>query len=299
MIKRMNPRALKHFLALAEHLHFGRASDACHISTSALSRNIRQLEEELGAELFNRDNRTVALTEQGQQFLHYARETTAQWSVIRNELSNNTGPLHGEISMYCSVTASYSILFDLLNQLRQNHPGIEIKLHTGDPEHAIARVVAGQEDITIAARPNTLPRGIEFKHITYSPLVFIAPKISSSTEPNDFTTPPPKSAAQWATVPMILTEGGVARNRIDAWFKKRQVSPRIYAQVAGNEAIVSMVSLGLGIGVVPQIVIDHSPMADRIQILNVKPQLEPYDIGLLTLKKHLKNPMIKAFWELL
>ena len=293
----MNPRSLKHFLALAKHLHFGQASDACHISTSALSRNIQQLEEELGVVLFNRDNRTVVLTKQGQQFLDYAREATTQWTEIRNELSDNTGPLHGEISMYCSVTASYSILFDLLNNFRQNHPGIEIKLHTGDPEHAIARVVAGDEDITIAAHPNTLPRGIEFKHITYSPLVFIAPKVNR-LKTNVLKTLPPVSPAQWAAAPMILSEGGVARKRVDAWFKQRAISPKIYAQVAGNEAIVSMVSLGLGIGVVPQIVIDHSPMADRIAVLDVKPKLEAYNIGLLTLKKHLKNPMIKAFWNL-
>jgi len=295
----MNPRAIKHFLALTEHLHFGRASDACHISISALSRNIRQLEEELDTVLFNRDNRTVALTQQGQQFLHYALEATAQWASIQNELKDNSGPLHGEIRMYCSVTAAYSILFDLLNKFRQNQPGIEIKLHTGDPEHAIARVMAGEEDITIAPHPNTLPRSVEFKHITYSPLVFIAPKDVSNLKTNDLTSLPPRSPKQWGAAPMILSEGGVARNRIDAWFKERQITPRIYAQVAGNEAIVSMVSLGLGIGIVPQLVIDHSPMADRIQILKVKPQLEPYNIGLITLKKHLKNPMVKAFWELL
>ena len=286
----MNSRTLKHFLAVAEHLHFGRASDECHISTSALSRSIQQLEEELATVLFIRDNRSVALTKHGQTFLDYAREATAQWAVIRNQLSDESGPLHGEISMYCSVTASYSILFDLLNEFRQNHPGIEIKLHTGDPEHAIARIVAGQENLTIAAHPNTLLRGVEFKHITNSPLVFITSKTGHEV---------PESAKQWAETPMILSEGGVARNRVDAWFKQHQISPQIYAQVAGNEAIVSMVSLGLGIGVVPQIVIDHSPMADRIKILDVQPKLEPYNIGLLTLKKNLQNPLIKAFWDLL
>ena len=97
---------------------------------------------------------------------------------------------------------------------------------------------------------------------------------------------------------MILAEDGISRNRMDAWFKEQQIKPRIYAQVAGNEAIVSMVSLGLGIGVVPEIVLQHSPMADRIQVLDVKPRLEPYHVGLFTLKRHLKNPLVKAFWEL-
>lgn len=76
------------------------------------------------------------------------------------------------------------------------------------------------------------------------------------------------------------------------------MNPRIYAQVAGNEAIVSMVSLGLGIGVVPKIVLDNSPLADRIRIVEVEPTLDPYTLGLVVLKKNLENPLVSAFWEL-
>ena len=291
----MNTRALKHFLALSDSLHFGRASDACNISISALSRNIRQLEEELGVLLFNRDNRSVTLTTEGQTFLRYAKEATAQWDQVCNELTNNADQLRGKVSMYCSVTASYSILFDLLNRFRQDHPGIEIKLHTGDPEHAIARILAGEEDITIAAHPRTLARGLVFKPITISPLLFIAPSVQSDP---DVPMTLPTSPSQWSNVPMILSEGGVARQRINAWFREMGVTPRIYAQVTGNEAIVSMVSLGLGVGVVPKIVLDHSPLADRIQTWDVQPALEPYDVGLFTLKKNLKNPLVNAFWSL-
>jgi len=75
------------------------------------------------------------------------------------------------------------------------------------------------------------------------------------------------------------------------------VNPRIYAQVEGYEAIVSMVSLGFGVGVVPKIVLDNSPLADRIQILEVKPELDPFDIGLFTSKRNLKNPLVEAFWN--
>ncbi len=302
----MDTRTLTQFLALADHLHFGRASNACHISLSALSRNIRQLEDELGVSLFRRDNRTVELTKEGQLFQQYAREATTQWNLIRNQLAGGADVLSGEVSLYCSVTATSSILFDLLNRFRSDYPKIEIKLHTGDPEYALARVVAGEEDITIAAHPPTLPRGMAFKPITISPLVFIAPLVSdplqqSLIESGGETPTPmvaPVTPEQWAQVPMILSEGGIARNRIDTWFRKMDVSPRIYAQVTGYEAIVSMVSLGLGVGVVPKIVLENSPMADRIQILQVEPNLEPFNIGLFALKKNLKNPLVQAFWGL-
>jgi len=291
----MNIKTLSHFLALADTLHLGRASEQCHISISALSRNIRQLEDELGVSLFNRDNRTVELTTEGQRFLQYARDTASEWNLIRHELTDKSGQLSGEISIYCSVTASYSFLYELLNRFRPVHPGIEIKLHTGDPDRAIARILDGNEEVTIAARPATVPRGLAFKPITQSPLLFIAPL---QPQPNLLTTSP-KTTADWSRVPMILSEAGVSRGRVEEWFREQGIVPNIYAQVAGNEAIVSMVSLGFGIGVVPKIVLDNSPLVERVQILDAQPALEPFDIGLFTLKRNLKNPLVAAFWELM
>lgn len=172
----MDTRQLKFFLALAESLHFGRAGQVCHLSTSALSRSIRQLEEEVGVALFVRDNRSVRLTPEGLLFQGYAREALQHWDMLRFSLLERSAALRGELSLYCSVTASYSFLYTLLSDFRRDHPGIEIKLHAGDPEHAIARVLAGDEDVAIAARPDVLPREMGFRPITVSPLVFIAPR---------------------------------------------------------------------------------------------------------------------------
>lgn len=299
----MNHIALQHFLALAEHLHFGQASAACNISKSALSRHIRQLEDEVGFQLFLRDNRAVTITAAGVKFQQYAVIAIRQWQELCHELADSSDELHGEISLYCSVTASHSILFDLLNRFRPDHPGIEIKLHTGDPEHAINRVVTGREDIAIAAVSGSAPRGVAFKAITVSPLVFIAarkgdvPSAVSKLVATPDSKDPVNNKKYWAEVSMILSETGIARTRVNEWFSTLGVRPRIYAQVAGNEAIVSMVSLGLGIGVVPKIVLDNSHLADRIRILNVKPTLAPYHVGLCTLKKNLSNPLVSAFWQ--
>ena len=292
----LNIRTLKHFILLCETLNFGRASRRANISTSALSRNIGQLETALNTSLFDRDNRTVELTLEGQKFQLYARNAVQQWEQICYELTDPAEQLQGEISLYCSVTASHSILFDLLNRFRPAHPGVEIRLQTGDPEHAIARVLALEEDLAIAARPAKLAPGVIFKPILVSPLVFIAPVESTDLS---LAQLPPDKTATWQQIPMILAASGIARKRVDAWFRTLGVAPKVYAQVAGNEAIVSMVSLGLGVGVVPKIVLDNSPLAARVRILDVKPALAAYDLGLFTLKRHLKNPSVSAFWSLL
>lgn len=300
----MDSKALRQFLALAETLHFGRASELSHVSPSTLSRAIKQLELSVGAELFLRDNRSVSLTREGELFQDYAREALAQWELLQGKFNAGQDELQGEISMYCSVTASYSFLYDLLSAFRNNHPKIEIKLHTGDPESAIGRVQSGAEEITIAALPDTLPAGLAFKHITTSPLVFIAPATIDSNTPGDDTSNELFPATNqdwddhhWAATPMIVSESGLARKRLNHWFRHKGIQPKIYAQVAGHEAIVSMVSLGFGVGVVPKIVLDNSPLSQQVRIIDAQPELDAYQVGLFALEKKLKSPLIDAFWN--
>ena len=84
--------------------------------------------------------------------------------------------------------------------------------------------------------------------------------------------------------------------RIDRWFKEKEIQPNIYAEVAGNEALLAMVSLGCGVGVVPGLVLEKSPLRDRVRIFEVNPGLAPFTIGACTLEKHLAHPVIRAFW---
>lgn len=290
----MDFRLFHYFLTLADTLHYGRASERCHVSSSTLSRAIRQLEDTLTTTLFERDNRHVTLTRQGLQFQRYARDALEQWDSIKRTLADDTARLTGSISIYCSVTASYSFLYTLLSDFRLCHPGIEFRLHTGDPANAMTRVLSGDDDMAITPRPRTPPPTLAFKSLTRSPLLFIAPDEPPAWLP---TAPESSTADQWRDVPMILSEAGLSREYADTWFKALGISPRIYAQVAGHEAIVSMVGLGFGIGVVPRIVLDNSPLADRVRILHVKPELPHYDVGLCVLNRRLKRPRLQALWN--
>lgn len=288
----MDVHKLRMFITLAETLHYHRAAALCHVSPSTLSRCIAQIEDELNSRLFERDNRTVAITHQGAHFLEFARETLQRWETLQDQMQEKSKQLRGSLSLYCSVTASYSFLYDMLTDFRQQQPLIEITLHTGDPALAIDRVLAGHEDIAIAAKLDNMPPEVSFKRITRSPLVLIQPLN------DDWLTPSASEiAGYWSKVPYILSERGVARVRLDKWFGERQITPNIYAQVAGHEAIVSMVSLGFGVGLVPKIVLDNSPLANKVKAAPVQPQLEPYDVGLCVSNRRLKSPIVKSFWQ--
>jgi LysR family positive regulator for ilvC len=281
----MDITKLKLFCALASSLHFGRAANACHVSPSTLSRNIKQLEDDLGVSLFERDNRSVALTHEGQSYLNFAKEVLQQWETYQESLIAQADQLHGQLSIYCSVTASYSFLYDILTEFRVKHPGIAIKLHTGDPAQSIERVQAGYEDIAIAAKPEKLPAGISFKPIAHSSLVFICAKDHQEWK-----------EADWNHIPIIIPEEGLPRERLNQWFNEQGIKPNIYAEVKGNEAIVSMVSLGFGVGVLPKIVVDNSPLANQVETFARQPDLGPYSMGICVMEKRLKSPILAAFW---
>lgn len=281
----MDITRLKLFSTLAHSLHFGRAAAACHVSPSTLSRTIKQLEEDLKVSLFVRDNRSVVLTHEGEQFLAFAKEVIRQWETYQESLLAQADQLHGQLSIYCSVTASYSFLYEILTEFRVKHPGIAIKLHTGDPAQSIKHILAGEEDIAIAAKPDKLPAGVSFKPINSSPLIFIT------------ATHEDWQGKRWEEIPVIIPEEGLARERLNNWFASLGIKPNIYAEVKGNEAIVSMVSLGFGVGVVPQIVVDNSPLADKVKGFHPQPDLGPYDTGLCVMEKRLKSPILNAFWN--
>lgn len=288
----MDLRNLELFLHLADSLHFGKSADAMAVSPSTLSRAIQRLEQETGCVLFERDNRSVRLTPAGDKLREFGGALLQEWRQLKQELKRSDEPLQGRLRVFCSVTASYFLLPEVLERFRRRYPQLEIKLETGDPAQALEKVLSDEADMAIAARPDALPAKLHFTSLRKVPLVFIAPR-----------NPLPASRwwqeeLDWSQVPMILSSHGVARKRADQWFRNRGISPNIYAEVAGNEAIVSMVALGFGVGQVPEAVLDHSPMRDKVRILEVRPAMKPFDVGLCLQKRRLDEPLIRAFLEL-
>ena len=288
----MDHDALRLFAHLSESLHFGKTGRACNISPSALSRQIQRIESEVGHRLLERDTRSVKLTAAGLIFKSYAKEVLSKWLDLRESLIEDQGALRGEISIYCSVTASLSILPELLSTFKAAHPQVHIRLQTGDASVAIKKVVEGEADLAVSALPDRRPKNVEFKVLARVSLDFISPKI-----PWEFASLL-ESPIQWDRIPMILSQSGLARQRIAAWFERKKIQPNIYAQVAGNEAILAMVSLWCGVGVVPSLVVENSPVQSRINRLNIKPKLAPYSVGICVHKRTKKARLVRAFWDL-
>lgn len=291
----MDLKQLEIVSALAEHLHFSKAAKASFMTAPAVTRSIQRLENELGYALFVRSNRQVTLTSAGSRFLLFAQQTLSEYKQMQSELRMQSEQVQGELRVFGSVTASYSVLSSLLPLFRERYPQVDIKLLTGDQAQSIQEVQAGNVDLAIAARPDVLPKSLAFKALSYSPLKFIMPVSGDlvqsvlSMQQRGFVDP--------SLLPMIMPEKGLTRMRMDQWFTQQKKKAQVYATVSGHEAIVSMVALGLGIGLVPEVVIEHSPMREKIRLIDFAPELAPFQIGLCAVQRQLSLPQLKAFWD--
>lgn len=124
----MELRHLRYFTAVAEELHFGRAAERLHMAQPPLSQQIKQLEEELGFQLFYRTKRSVKLTAAGERFLGETRLIFARLEqAIAQGRRTSRGEL-GELSIGFVGSASYSVLPPILQQFRQRCPQVELTL---------------------------------------------------------------------------------------------------------------------------------------------------------------------------
>ncbi len=287
----MDLKTLKMFVDLSQNLHFGKTAEANHVSTSTLSRIIQRLEQEVGCSVLHRDNRTVVLTEAGRQLQTYAEQQLQQWQLLQMSLKQKQAQLTGKLHLFCSVTAAYSHLPPLLDRFRQQHPLVEIVLTTGDAADAFEQVQQQSVDFAIAVKPENLSRMFYFQSLAKIPLSVIAPTMICQVQQQV-----KNKVLSWSDIPMILPEHGVARKRFDYWYRRRQQGkPNIYATVSGHEALVSMVALGCGVGIAPKVVVENSPVKDRVQYLSNVGEIEPFELGICCLNQHREQSLYQAF----
>lgn len=289
----MDQKALSMFVHLSQSLHFGKTAQTHHISPSTLSRAIQRLEAEVGSDLLHRDNRSVVLTDSGKKFKIYAEQQLEQWQSFRQSIDQKQSELTGKLHIYCSVTAAYSHLPPLLERFRVSHPLVEIMLTTGNAADALEQVHNKSVDFAIAASPEVLPRSVYFHHLDTIALAVIAPTMTCKVQQQLN-----ESILTWSEIPIIVADHGASRKRFELWYrKKQQGKPHIYATVSGNEALVSMVALGCGVGIVPKVVVENSPVKDRVQFLENAGEIEPFNLGVCCLNQNREQPLVQAFFK--
>lgn len=287
----MNIRELELFRHLASSLHFGKSALECNITPSGLTRTIQRMESEIGEPLFIRNNRSVTLTHAGTLFKEYCDETISRYHLFQNTLKSDA-VLRGELTLYCSVTAILSILPKIFKKYRTTHPHVKLHVQTGDAANALNMLRTREVDIAIAALPDQLFPEITFLELTETPLLFIYPKFFPETVHYAGDN------IDWEKTPLIFPSKGLSRTRVEKWFAEKGIRPSIYSQIAGNEAIIAMVAMGAGVGIVPLLVLEKSSLKNEVAVLETSPLLQPFVVGACALAGSRKNNLVRSFWSI-
>ena len=253
----MDYDALTLFLHLSRTLHFLRTSRACHVSPSALSRAVQRLERETGWPLFERDRRSVRLTPEGARFAAHARDTLERWERLQRELARPARHADGEhrdlrlghrLPELPARAARRASASAIPTSTSSSRPATPPTRWSGWPRGAS----------TSASRRSrrSVPRALVARVLLHTPLVFAAPRAAVRGR----APLPPPAAALGRAADRAAGRRARRATRADRWFRRRRVAPRVYGEVPGSEAILALVSLGCGVGIVPRIVLDESPL---------------------------------------
>lgn len=249
----MDINALQAFAAVAEHSSFSAAAARLHLTQPAVSKRIRQLEDELGQRLFDRIARRVQLTEAGLALLPSARRILLELGESRRRLANLSGRVTGTLSIGTSHHIGLHRLPDLLRRYTRRHPDVDLDLHFLDSEEGCNRVEHGDLELALITLPERTPETLLATPVWDDPLtVVVAPDHPLAAHATC-------DVAALARHPTILPAVGTfTRGVIERAMSARGLRPSVRLETNYLETIRSMVSIGLGWSVLPCTMLDDS-----------------------------------------
>src|SRR5712692_7865564 len=242
----MEIRQLRAFIAIAESGTFTAGAERVHVTQAAVSMQIRQLENEVGAKLFIRAPRNVILTEAGEKMLERARHILREHDAALEEIAELAGAKRGRLRIgSASAGVSSDQLPRLLKELRKHHPNADISVTSGTSESLVQQLLAAELDIAFVSLP-VEARGIQTERLNDDQLVAIA------SHRHRLARQRTVSAYALAGEKLILGErGGNTRRLIDEFFAQAGVKPTVAMELSRLGAIKRMVEEDMGVGIVP------------------------------------------------
>jgi DNA-binding transcriptional LysR family regulator len=240
-------RHLRYFIAVAEELHFGRAAARLQMAQPPLSQQIRQLETELGFQLFHRTKRSVQLTEAGRVFLNECQRILNQLEqAIQTGRQASRGEL-GQLVIGFVSSAAYSVLPKILSHFRQSLPAIELALHELTTDQQLQWLRDGRIDVGFV-RPPIDDEALSVTTILQEPLVVALPQA------HPLADHPSVSLHSIANESFILFPRNLAPGLYDqiiALCQQVGFSPKVVQEAIQMQTIVSLVAAEMGIAIVP------------------------------------------------
>ena len=249
----MNLQDLRYLVALAEHRHFGRAAEACHVSQPTLSSQIRKLEEELGVTLLERTNKRVDLTPVGSQILTHAREALAQAAQMEAVARAARDPLVGPLKLGVIPTLAPYLMPRILKPLRLAYPGLIIELWEDQTRPLIEGLRNHRLDAALLATVSDVPEITEIA-------LFDEPLLAALPVGHRLAGSKVVTEKSLAAELLVLADGHCLSNQALAacGAKAGQTRSALQSsmQAATLETLVNLVAAGYGATLVPALAVE-------------------------------------------
>ena len=252
-------RQLRYLLALAEHLNFTRAAEACFVSQSTLSTGLKELEATLGVQLVERDKQSVALTAVGEQVLARARQVLTAAEDLSDFAADAARPMQGQLRLGVIPTIAPFVLPAVMPALREKFPQLQLALREDLTAHLLERLRNRQLDFALIALPydtadlRVLP--------LYKDKFWLVGRESDAS----ITGRAIQLSTEWTERLLLLEEGHCLREHALQACRATEV-----ASVDGMEAtslltLVQMVASGMGVALLPEMAI-QSGLLDNLSL---------------------------------
>lgn len=238
------------FVKTVEYGSFTKASEILHYSQSGISRMIRDLEQEWKVCLLERNHTGVKLTSDGTRLLPYARKICADYEHLKMEIDNLAGLSSGLIRIGTFSSVATHWLPNMIQEFQKDYPGIDYELLLGDYTEIEEWIEEGRVDCGFLRLP-TRPE-FDAQFLEQDRLLAILPKDCPLAE---LSRVPLEALCHY---PFMLLEKG-AKAEIASLFAKNKLTPQVRFTTWDDYAILSMVEHGLGISILPELILKRIP----------------------------------------
>jgi LysR family cyn operon transcriptional activator len=283
-------RHARYLIAVVDHGSFTRAALALHVSQPALSQQIRQIEEQLGAQLLDRTGRVVRATDAGEAFLAHARRALADLEAGQRAVRDVHDLSSGVLRIGFTPTFVAHLVGPLVQQFRERYPGVTLCI-----------LSLAQSDIEAALGADALDIGVGFTEvqaddIDWMPLyeerltVIVGERHPSACEKTTMDAEALEKESLALLGPTFAT-----RTTINLYFRRVGIRPRVVVEANSNEAIVEIIRHGSLATILPEAIAQEQPGICAIQLT---PALDPRRVALLQRRGGYRSAASRAFVDL-
>lgn len=259
----MNLHLLRTFAAVVTHGGFSRAANAIHVSQPAVSKAVRELEDQLDMPLLERSSRPLRLTEAGEALYERARAIFALEQEAVADLRARHGLEHGRLTIGASMTIATYLLPPLVACFLDRYPGVEVRIVSDNTEAVAQRLLRYELDVAFVEGPVHDGR-IERTHWRDDELVILAPPDQATRRHSQLRTDE-LSDQRW----VVREEGSGTRAVTTPLLKQAGIEMRRMLEVGSVEAVVQNVAAGLGLAMVSVEAVRDQLAAGRVQVIPV------------------------------